>query len=201
MIEIHQQTVENQTTNYNPMILHLRVVTHRTGIYRNILVCHFRITGSRQRVITRYKSLSGKRFDYRVMWDFPRLADVRLPVGGPSCRQPISSSKLSTLKSSSHECPRRRSLEKNYAGPCRLPAELLPLGYRSRAGDPTQCSLDSIEGILREPSEVLSPCVYAMTLNPAVSPYAARSRMECGTRRSGASLASKSLQKHEWGWA
>jgi len=50
----HQQTVENQTTNYNPMVLHLRVVTHCTGIYRNILVCHFRITGSRQRVITRY---------------------------------------------------------------------------------------------------------------------------------------------------
>jgi len=41
----------------------------------DILVCHFRITGSRQRVISRYKSLSGKRFDYKVMWDFPRLAD------------------------------------------------------------------------------------------------------------------------------
>jgi len=66
-----QQTVEN----YNSMVPHLRVVTHCTGIHRNILVCHFRITGSRQRVITRYKSLSGKHFDYKVMWDFPRLAD------------------------------------------------------------------------------------------------------------------------------
>ena len=43
----HQQTVENQATDYNPMVLHLRVVAHCTGIYRNILVCHFRITGSR----------------------------------------------------------------------------------------------------------------------------------------------------------
>ena len=72
----HQQTVENQTTDYNPMVLHLRVVTHCTGIYQNIMVCQFQITGSRQRVITRYKSLSGKRFDYKVMWDFPRLADA-----------------------------------------------------------------------------------------------------------------------------
>ena len=53
----HQQTVENQITNYNSMVLHLRVVTHCTGIYRNILVCHFRITGSRQRVITRHNPL------------------------------------------------------------------------------------------------------------------------------------------------
>ena len=67
--------MENQTSDYNPVVLHLRVVTHCTGIYRNIVVCHFQITGSRQRVITRYKSLSGKRFDYKVMWDFPRLAD------------------------------------------------------------------------------------------------------------------------------
>ena len=53
----HQQTVENQTTDYNLMVLHLRVVTHCTGIYRNIIVCHFQITDSRQRVITRYNPL------------------------------------------------------------------------------------------------------------------------------------------------
>ena len=41
----HQQTVENQGTDYNPMVLHLRVVTHCTRIYRNIIVCHFQITG------------------------------------------------------------------------------------------------------------------------------------------------------------
>ena len=54
---IRQQTVENQATDYNPMVLHLRVVTHCTGIYRNIIVCHFQITDSRQRVITRYNPL------------------------------------------------------------------------------------------------------------------------------------------------
>ena len=64
------------------MVLHLRVVTHCTGIYQNISVCHFQITGSRQRVIARYKSLSGKRFDYKVTWDFPRLADALLQCSG-----------------------------------------------------------------------------------------------------------------------
>jgi len=41
----HQRAVENWTTNYNSMVLYLRVVTHCTGIYRNILVCHFRTCG------------------------------------------------------------------------------------------------------------------------------------------------------------
>ena len=49
--------MENQTVDYNPVVLHLRVVMH---------------------CITRYKSPSGKRFDYKVMWDFPRLADASL---------------------------------------------------------------------------------------------------------------------------
>ena len=75
----HQQTVENQATNYNPMVpppegcneLYWDILEYLS------LPFHFRTTGSRKRVITRYKSLLGKRFDCKVMWDFPRLADGR----------------------------------------------------------------------------------------------------------------------------
>ena len=43
----------SQATNDNSAILHQRVITNCTGIYRNVLVCHLQSTDSRQRVISR----------------------------------------------------------------------------------------------------------------------------------------------------
>jgi len=70
--------VESRATDHNSSSLG---GSSYTGIYRNILVCHFRNTGSGQRVITRYKPLSGKHFGHKVISGFPRLADGVL-IGG-----------------------------------------------------------------------------------------------------------------------
>ena len=67
--------MESPATNYNSTIPQPRII-----VPEYIGLPSSQYTGSKQRVVIRYKPLSKKRFDHqrcKVILDFPRLADVR----------------------------------------------------------------------------------------------------------------------------